>query len=56
MFLVNILLRLDINVTSFIKENSCSHKPRYKKYIELIYKCLLDDMYTKLTYKRIPYR
>jgi len=27
----------------------------YERYLELIYKCLSDDMYTKLTRVRIPY-
>ena len=32
------------------------YKLGYKKYIELIYKSLLKDIYTELTSMRIPYR
>jgi hypothetical protein len=32
-----------------MKGSNCSHKIRYKGYFELIYRCLSDDMYTKLT-------
>jgi len=36
-------------VPSFVKWSSCSYKMRYKGYLELIYRCLLNVMYTKLT-------
>ena len=32
-----------------MKGSNCSHKIRYKRYFELIYRCLSDDMYTELT-------
>ena len=38
-----------------MKGNNCSYKLRYKKYQKLIYRCLLDDMYTKLTRMINPY-
>jgi len=38
-----------------MKGNNCSYKLRYKKYRKLIYRCLLDDMYTKLTHMINPY-
>jgi hypothetical protein len=42
-------------VLSLIKEVSCFHKLRYERYVELIFKCLLDDMYTELIRMRISY-
>ena len=38
-----------------MKESRYSYKLRYEGYLELIYKCLLDDLYTKLTCVRILY-
>jgi len=38
-----------------MKEISCSYKLRYEGYLELICKCLSEDMYTKLTCIRILY-
>jgi hypothetical protein len=38
-----------------MKENSCSHKLRYRRYLELIYKRLSNDMNIELTRMRIPY-
>ena len=38
-----------------MKGSSCSHKLMYERYLELIHRCLLDDMYTKLTHMRILY-
>ena len=40
----------------FMKGSSCSHKLGYKRYLKLICKCLLDDMYTELTRMRISYK
>ena len=31
------------------------HKLRYEEYLELICRCLLDDMYTEVTCMNIPY-
>ena len=42
-------------ISSFMKGSNCSHKLRYERYLKLIYKCLLDYMYTKLTHMRILY-
>ena len=39
----------------YIKENSYSHKLRHERYLELIYRYMLDDMYTKLTHMKISY-
>jgi hypothetical protein len=58
MFIVNEILRLDIIKAietntyyplSFIKGSQL----RYARYLELIYRCLLDDMYIELTCMRI---
>ena len=38
-----------------MKENNCSHKLRYKRYLELICKRLSNDMNTELTSMRISY-
>ena len=38
-----------------MKGSSYPKKLRYEGYLELIYKCLLDDMYTELTRMRILY-
>ena len=38
-----------------MKDSSCSYKLRYEGYLELICRCLLDNMYTELTYMRISY-
>ena len=38
-----------------MKKSNYSHKLRYERYLKLIYRCLLDDMYTKLTRVRISY-
>jgi len=40
----------------FMKKNSYSYKLRYEGYLELICRCLSDDMYTKLTHMKISYR
>ena len=40
---------------SFMKGSSCSHKLKYKGYLEIIYRCMLDDIYYKLTHMRILY-
>jgi len=43
-------------ILSFIKQkNNCFHKLRYKRYLELIYRCLSHDMCTELTHMRILY-
>jgi len=39
-----------------MKKSSCYHKLRYKRYLKLIYRCLLGDMYIELTRERIPYK
>jgi len=39
-----------------MKESRCSYKLRYKGYLELICRCLSEDMYTELFHMRIPYR
>jgi hypothetical protein len=39
----------------YIRVYCYSHKPRYERYLKLIYKCLLDDMYTELSRKKIQY-
>ena len=39
-----------------MKGNICSHKPKYKGYLELICRCLLDEMYTELTRMKISYK
>ena len=38
-----------------MKGNSFSYKLRYERYLKLICRCLLDNIYTELTYKRILY-
>ena len=38
-----------------MKGSNYSHKLRYKGYLELICKCLSQNMYTELTCMRIPY-
>ena len=38
-----------------MKENSCCYKIKYEGYLELICKCLLDDIYTELTCMKISY-
>ena len=40
---------------SLYKKKSYSHKLRYEGYIEIICRCLCDDMYTELTRIRISY-
>jgi len=39
-----------------MKRNGCSYKLSYKKYLELICKCLSQDMYTELICMKILYR
>ena len=39
-----------------MKGSGCSYKLRCDEYLELIYRGLSDNMYTKLTCKRISYR
>ena len=39
-----------------MKENNFSHKLRYERYLELIYKCFSNYMYTELTCMKIPYK
>ena len=36
-----------------MKRNSYSYKPRYERYLKLIYTCLSDDMCTELTRMKI---
>ena len=36
-----------------MKRNSCSHKLGNEGYLELIYRCLSDDIFTELTRIRI---
>ena len=38
-----------------MKESSYSHKLGYEEYLELIYRCLLNDMFIELTCIRILY-
>ena len=38
-----------------MKGSSCSHKLRYEGYLEIICRCMSDDMYSELTYMRILY-
>ena len=38
-----------------MRKSNCSYKLRYKGYLELICKCLSQDMYTKLTCMKITY-
>ena len=38
-----------------MKGSSCPKKLRYEGYLELIYKYLLDDIYTELTRMKILY-
>ena len=35
-----------------MKGNNCSHKLRYERYL---YRCLSDDMYTKMIHMEISY-
>ena len=49
------MLRYAYYVPSFKKGNRCSNKLRYEGYLKLIYRCLSNDMYVKLTRKRILY-
>ena len=43
------------HVLSFVKRNNYSYKLRYERYLELIYKCLSNNLYTELTHKIIQY-
>ena len=38
-----------------MKRNNCSYKLKYERYLKLICRYLLDDMYIKLTRMRITY-
>ena len=38
-----------------MKGSNCSYKLRYERCIELICRCLSDDMYTELTHMKISY-
>jgi hypothetical protein len=42
-------------VLYFMKENNGSYKLKHEKYLKLIYRCLLDDIYTELAHKIILY-
>jgi hypothetical protein len=64
MFLINALLRLILirtikidtyYVLFFMIGNNCSHKLRYEGYLELICRCLSDNMFTELSRMRTPY-
>ena len=44
------------HVISFMKGSNYFYMSRYKEYLKLIYKCLLNDMYTELAHMRISYR
>ena len=37
----------------YLRVYYCSYKLKYKRYLKLIYKCLLDDINIELTRKRI---
>jgi hypothetical protein len=53
--LISVVQIVTYYVHSFVKWSSCSYKMKYKGYLELIYRCLLNVMYSELTGKRISY-
>jgi hypothetical protein len=42
-------------VSFFMKESGCSHKLRYEGYLELMCRCLSNNIYIELSHIRISY-
>jgi hypothetical protein len=63
MFIINVLLKLNINqnywsqyiLCYFMKESGYYYKLRYEGYLEFKYSLLSNEMYTELIYMRVLY-